>query len=67
MMHNQVARLLRRFEVESLCGLSRSGIYAAMAEGRFPRPVRIGGRGVRWREAEILAWIGSRPSAGAAP
>lgn len=29
--------------------LSRATIYSYMAEGRFPRPVRIGKRAVAWR------------------
>jgi len=57
-------RLLRRPEVEARTGLSRSSIYARMAEGTFPRPVRLGKYGVAWIEAEIDEWVRNRISAG---
>ena len=46
-------RLLRRQEVETRCGLSRSSIYALMDSDRFPRPLKIGPRSVRWQSDEI--------------
>lgn len=54
-------RLLRRAEVEHLCGLSRSQIYRMLEEGKFPVPVTVGARAKRWREDEIALWIESRP------
>ena len=56
-------RLLKRKEVETLVGLSRSAIYAAMARGNFPRPLRVGQRAVRWSEADIESWLASRAEA----
>ena len=56
-------RMLRRAEVETLTGLSRSTIYAQMRTGNFPLPVRLSLRAVRWRESEITAWLAERPSA----
>lgn len=41
--------------------LSRSSIYAAIGDGRFPPPVRIGARSVAWRSEEIEAWKRTRP------
>lgn len=58
-------RLLRRPEVESETGLSRTSIYRLMEEGLFPRPRRIGLRAVAWASAEIEAWKASRPEASA--
>ena len=52
--------ILRRPEVEARIGLSRSGIYAAMAEGNFPKPIKLGARAVGWAESEIDAWLESR-------
>ena len=34
-----------------------------MAESRFPKPIRIGSRAVRWVEQEVLDFIASRPRA----
>lgn len=55
--------VLRRPAVESRTGLSRSSLYAMMAKGKFPRPVRLGLRAVGWREADIEAWLASRETA----
>ncbi len=52
-----VIRFLRRPEVESRTGLSRSTIYAAMGQGTFPRPRRIGKRAVAWREDDVEHWL----------
>ena len=57
-------RLLTLREVCEMTGLSRSSIYAMMAAGEFPRPIRIGARAVRWYENEVRAFIASRPRAG---
>ncbi|MDR5743244.1 AlpA family phage regulatory protein [Caballeronia sp. LZ029] len=49
--------LIPRRRVTELVGLERSAIYARVARGEFPRPVRIGSDAVRWVEAEVVAWI----------
>jgi len=46
--------------VKARTGLSRSTLYAMMAEGRFPKPIKLGDRAVGWAESEVLAWIESR-------
>ena len=56
-------RLLRRDEVEARCGLTRSSIYRLMRSGRFPLPVKVGPRAVRWPEHELDAWLAERPRA----
>ena len=57
-------RLLTLRDVMAATALSRSAIYALMAESRFPKPIRIGSRAVRWVEQEVLDFIASRPRAG---
>ena len=57
-------RLLTLRAVTQATALSRSAIYALMAESRFPKPIRIGNRAVRWVEQEVLDFIASRPRAG---
>lgn len=59
-----IARLLRRPVVQEMTGLSRSSIYAKMADGTFPRPVQIGARAVAWRASDIRAWMDSLKEAG---
>ena len=53
-------RFLRISEVEALTGLSRTTIYDWSADGRFPRPVRLSERAVRWIESEVLEWMDER-------
>ena len=57
---NPPARFLRLREVLERTGLSRSTIYVRLEQGRFPRPVSLGDRAVRWVEAEVDEWIAER-------
>ena len=56
----RVTRLIRLPEVQHRVGLGRSTIYRWMAEGKFPRPVQLGGYAVAWAEHEIENWIDDR-------
>lgn len=53
-------RLIRLPEVQHRVGLGRSTIYRWMAEGKFPKPVQLGGYAVAWAESDIEAWIADR-------
>ena len=53
--------LVTRAEVERRVGLGRSSLYREMREGRFPEPVRVGPRAVRWSLREIEGWVAARP------
>lgn len=53
-------KLLRRPEVETRTGLSRSTLYDWMKRGEFPQPVKLGTRLVAWRESDIDEWLESR-------
>lgn len=55
--------VLRLPKVLQATALSRSTVYAMMADGRFPKPVKLGERAVGWPEAEIDAWLESRKAA----
>ena len=55
---------LRLPQVKDLVGFkSNSQIYALIKDGRFPQPVKIGGRAVAWVRAEIENWIAARIAA----
>jgi prophage regulatory protein len=56
----RVTRLIRLPEVRRRVGLGRSTIYRWMAEGKFPKPVQLGGYSVAWAEDEIESWISIR-------
>jgi prophage regulatory protein len=49
--------VLRRKQVEARTGLCRSTIYARVAAGAFPTPIRLGARAVGWIEHEIETWL----------
>ena len=49
-------RLIRLAEVSSMIGLKRSSIYRYVSEGKFPSPIKVGERSVRWKLADVLAW-----------
>lgn len=55
--------LLRRREVEQITCLGTSTIYRLMREGRFPEPIKIGPKAVRWKPDEIDTYLESRPRA----
>jgi len=52
--------LLKLPAVKDRTGLSRSIIYKLLEDGRFPRPVKLGGRVNAWPDHEIEAWIQDR-------
>ena len=41
----------------ALTGLSRSSIYLAVSEGRFPKQIALGARSVAWASNEIDEWM----------
>ena len=41
-------------------GLSRSTIYAMIRDHRFPAPIKVGTRAIRWRTSTIEQWIAQR-------
>jgi prophage regulatory protein len=62
-MGNLMHKLLRLPQVKSATGLSKSTIYARIAEGTFPKQIRIGPQTVVWVEADIQKWIADQISA----
>ena len=56
------SRKLRKLPwVEDATGLKKSSIYKKMAEGTFPRPVRLSSRAVAWKSDDVERWIDERP------
>lgn len=53
-------QILRCPHVQRTVGLSRSTIYVMIAEGEFPRPIKLGRRAVGWRESDIAEWLKNR-------
>ncbi|MFW7342406.1 AlpA family phage regulatory protein [Pollutimonas sp. H1-120] len=46
-------------DVIRITALSRATIYRRISEGRFPRPVNLGGRACGWTPAALQEWIGN--------
>lgn len=59
-MSEKMESLKRLPDVLSRIGYSRSTIYQLIAEGKFPKPISLGGRAVAWLESDIDAWIAAR-------
>ena len=49
--------ILRRKQVEQVVGLSRSTIYQRIKDGKFPKPISLGGRMVGWRVSDIKLFL----------
>ena len=47
--------ILRRPQVESESGYSRSTIYLRITQGLWPRPISLGARAVGWPAGEVVA------------
>lgn len=54
------AALVRLPAVLSRLGLSRSTLYAMVAERSFPAPVPIGRRARAWLSSDLDAWVAAR-------
>lgn len=52
--------LIRLPQVQAIVPYSRSAIYALIAAGEFPAPVKLGPRASAWVKAEVEAWAVSR-------
>jgi prophage regulatory protein len=57
------SKFLRLPQVKQTTGLSKSTIYARIAEGTFPKQIPLGPRLVLWVESGIQNWIAEKVSA----
>ena len=53
-------KILRRKQVESETGYSRSTIYLRISQGLWPKPVSLGARAVGWPAAEVATMNAAR-------
>jgi prophage regulatory protein len=60
MKPKQTERFLRWPAVSRRVGICRSYAHALAAEGRFPRPVKLGNRASAWVESQIDQWVADR-------
>ena len=60
MTQNTNRRILRLKQLVQLVGLSRSTVYRLIANGLFPRPLKIGMSAVGWDTGDIELWLAER-------
>lgn len=61
------SKMLRQSEVCERSGYARNTIWKKVRAGEFPAPRDLGGGRIGWIEAEVEAWLQSRPRASWAP
>jgi prophage regulatory protein len=52
--------ILTRVSVQLKTDLARSTLYLHIANGTFPRPIKIGKRRVGWRASDVNDWLSIR-------
>ncbi len=52
--------ILRWPEVQARIPFSRSHAHALAAQGKFPKPIKLGPRASGWLESEINTWLAER-------
>jgi prophage regulatory protein len=57
---NHPQKVIRLAELTQFTGLRRTQIALLIAEGRFPRPVRLSARRKCWLAEEIAVWQAER-------
>ncbi|MDR0806989.1 MAG: AlpA family transcriptional regulator [Enterobacteriaceae bacterium] len=59
-MPHQVKSLIRLPEVQRRTGYGKAWLYKLIAQGRFPKPIKIGIRSIAFIECEVDEWINQR-------
>lgn len=62
MEQQPISGLLTTQDLIPLLRLSRTSIYRMTRQGRFPPPCALGNGQIRWREADVRAWMTGLPS-----
>lgn len=58
-VHGFPAIMLDSIQAAQLLGVARSTFWKLYSQGLVPEPVRLSDRVVRWRKAEMEAWVGA--------
>lgn len=56
-------RLMSMRQVTTMTTYSRPSIYRLIAQGRFPKPIKLGDVKIAFRADDVEAWLASRPPA----
>lgn len=60
-MSNRVVYTIR--DLRNSFSISKTFVYRAMQEGKFPKQVRLGARRVGWLASSVDAWLAARVEA----
>jgi len=52
-------KIIKLPRVKEITTLSRATIYRRMAEGKFPKQIKLSERASAWVEQEVLDWLDS--------
>lgn len=52
--------IIRRNQVLKIVPISVSALYQKIAEGKFPKQIKLGARAVGWKKQEVLEWLTSQ-------
>ena len=61
MKKKQPALLYSIRDLVDTLSMSRAAILVQVKEGTFPKPVRVGVRGVRWKKRDVDSWLAALP------
>ena len=50
-------KFIKLQNVMAITGMSRSSIYLAISEGRFPKQINLGARSIAFLESEVQEWM----------
>lgn len=56
----KLRKFLRVSDVEAAIGKKKSWLYKAVADGEFPRPIKLGTSTVVWDADEVAVWQQAR-------
>jgi prophage regulatory protein len=57
---SRVDGIAREAERRAITGVATSTWYVLMADGRAPRPIRLGTRAVGWDRRSLFEWLETR-------
>jgi prophage regulatory protein len=57
-------KLLCEKEVCCAIGIHRKTLWKWRRDGKFPQPIQVGERAIRWDESDITAWLEAKKGAG---
>ena len=59
MSENRI-KIIKLPEVMEITTLSRASIYRLIADGKFPKQVKLSTRACAWAEQDVLDWLNDR-------